>query len=688
MARIPHTLAASSALVGSVVLALAFTVNSSPPIATTAPADARGRLGELVSNLNPRGVSDAFRFPTTESVWRVDDPAQNLVGIWTGTWSGNSFGRNNPGQPAPTSPVSGTWILDLQSVDFAHNTASGTLTWNGRDAFWTYEINPGGNVVATPHDFIPNRTIQFDSTNTTLTSPGLGTGPQFHLTIEGYSHAPNPSDAFYGPRFSVDVFPDSGQVVSMGVGWSAHPYNVANFDTAVSSGVASGDNSPCAPGFTISNVLLPEVTIPFLIPNKPSWHIRYGSLGLNFTTGAAPSNALCEARSNVGSLNVLGAPTALGPFVTFAHSLASVTLTTFRGSAVGSLPACNFLSLSGPRNNCLLNGPFDSNAYYAKWHTEGFTTEVNVLHLAGEPDFLRTGPLTFWVNLSSRGLSPGTKSMESITRGVEPYIHQELITYLPLITTYAIIQDPGRVSLFVTKDDVVGTGESGPGTIVTNIPRSLYYQSDTNPAVILLEPDAGNYKIVVNGVVTGDYALSVSTTRLPANVTREDVAQGSIVQGNSLIYSLRLTATSDGIVHTFNPSPVAFQPLQLVMEDIGSESTLAAVVDSMLHTRDPFPIVNTQNLLSRGSDSRTRVQLLVSNLQLLPGESASAVSAEAMDSANNVYSLAVEDVRSVPNTILSQVTVCLHENLPNGRITIRVGLHGQVTNSGTIMIQR
>ena len=108
----------------------------------------------------------------------------------------------------------------------------------------------------------------------------------------------------------------------------------------------------------------------------------------------------------------------------------------------------------------------------------------------------------------------------------------------------------------------------------------------------------------------------------------------------------------------------------------------------MLHTRDPFPIVNTQNLLSRGSDSRTRVQLLVSNLQLLPGESASAVSAEAMDSANNVYSLAVEDVRSVPNTILSQVTVCLHENLPNGRITIRVGLHGQVTNSGTIMIQR
>lgn len=620
-----------------------------------------------------------------EKALKQVDPAADLVGIWAGTWTGSSFGRNNPGQPQPTAPVAGSWILNLQAVDLVNNTASGTLTWTGKDAFWTYEILPNGLTVPTAHDFIPNRIIKFDSSNTTLISPAPGAGPQFHLTIDGFKNAPNPSDEFYGPWFSVDLFPNTGLVVSAGNGFSAHPYNKENFDTAVSTGTVSGSTNVCEPGQTILNVGLPEVTVPFVIPNKPSWHIRYGALGLNFTTSTPPPNAICEAHSNTGSLKVLGAPTSLGPFLTFAHSVASATLTTFEGSLFSGLSTCNFLSLSGPRNNCLLNGAFKPNTHYVKWHTDGFVTEVNVFRLAGEPDFLRTGPLTFWVDINALQLAPATTWMESVVRAAEPFIHKELIDHLPLITTYAIIQDPGKVSLFVVKDGILGTGKSATGAPVTHIPRSIYYDSDTNPAVILLEPDAGNYKVFVNGISSGDYLLSVSTTKLPANSTEATSVTGNITQGNSIVYDLNLAEAAAGIVQSFNTSPVPFPSMQLIMAAAPSPANSATALDSVLHTRDPFPLVNPTSLM-RGPDLRTRLQLLVSYLRLAPGQGSDAVTVQARDRANNIFALEVEDVREVPSTTLSQVTVRLSEAVPNGPISLRVGVDGKVTDWGTIMI--
>ena len=620
------------------------------------------------------------------AVTAQNDPAQALVGVWTGVWSGSSFGRNNPGQPQPTAPVSGVWILDLQAVDSAHNTASGTLTWTGKDAFWTYEILPNGTTVPTPHDFIPDRIIRFDSSNTTLISPAPGAGPQFHLTIEGFKNKPNPSDSFYGPWFSVDLFPNTGVAASAGVGFSAHPYNSQNFDTAISSGSVNGSTDVCKTGVTVSDVVLPEITNRLPIDNK-DWHLRYAQLKLNFTTVSPPANAVCEAHSNRGTLDILLGPTGFGPYFVVAHTVATATVTIFEGSQVVGLPSCNFLSVSGAKNECLLNGAFKSNTHYLRWHTGGFNTQLNLPGSAGDRDIFGTGPLTFWVDINALQLAPATTWMESVLRAAEPFIHTELIAHLPIIATFSIIEDPGKVSLFVVKDGMFGTGKSGAGPLVNDIPRSFYHDSDTDPAVILLEPDAGNYKIFVNGIESGDYALTVSTTKFPANSAAAANTTGNITQGSSVVYDLNLTATADGIAQSFNSSPVPFPSLQLIKAAPPSPSDSAAALDSILQTRDAFPVVNSKTLIG-GSDLRTRVQLLVSYLRLSPGETISAVTVEARDGANNVYALEVEDVRDVPNSILSQVTVRLSESLPNGPISLRVGLHGKLTDWGTIIIQK
>jgi len=138
-----------------------------------------------------------------------NDAAQQLKGIWSGTWSGNSGGAKGA-----TSPVSGTWILNLQSVDWEHQTASGTLTWNGTDAYWGDE-----NV---PHAVVVNRTLMFNNYNTELSGrrPCID-GVELH--IHG-SKAPYPAELGvvvdrYGPDFHLGFSPDFGSI--SGGSWSA-----------------------------------------------------------------------------------------------------------------------------------------------------------------------------------------------------------------------------------------------------------------------------------------------------------------------------------------------------------------------------------------------------------------------------------------------------------------------------------
>lgn len=131
----------------------------------------------------------------------------------------------------------------------------------------------------------------------------------------------------------------------------------------------------------------------------------------------------------------------------------------------------------------------------------------------------------------------------------------------------------------------------------------------------------------------------------------------------------------------------ASQPLQLLLEEFGPSSNQVAALDSMSFFRDPFPVVNGADLLNRGSDRNTRVIIFTTNLQLAQGETSSSVVVNLVDSNNQSYDIAAEDVRPVPNFDFTQVNFRLPNNLPAGTCTIKVKAHGQVSNAGTIRIR-
>lgn len=110
-------------------------------------------------------------------------------------------------------------------------------------------------------------------------------------------------------------------------------------------------------------------------------------------------------------------------------------------------------------------------------------------------------------------------------------------------------------------------------------------------------------------------------------------------------------------------------------------SSRAAALDSVTLVREPLAVVSRRNF---STDGRTRLSLFGINMDLLPAEDASAVTATARDSQSRTYALKVESVGklSVPTLdSLTQVVVRLPDGLAQaGDVWISVTLRGKTSN--------
>lgn len=137
---------------------------------------------------------------------------------------------------------------------------------------------------------------------------------------------------------------------------------------------------------------------------------------------------------------------------------------------------------------------------------------------------------------------------------------------------------------------------------------------------------------------------------------------------------------------TPTPTPAPTGSPRLVMDELGFRPDQATALDSVLLLKAPIPVINPTNLFTSGSDRNTRITVFATDLQLAPGETSSAVLVNLVDSANQSFDVAAEDVRPIPNVPFTQITFRLPNNLAGGKCTIRLKVHGQITNAGTIRI--
>jgi len=187
----------------------------------------------------------------------------------------------------------------------------------------------------------------------------------------------------------------------------------------------------------------------------------------------------------------------------------------------------------------------------------------------------------------------------------------------------------------------------------------------------------GNYSVSLGvGANTDVFLRAYKSTYIFNPISSEFVAFGGFPLVGTI--TRNLTGTS----FPFSILIFALPPI-LLTED---NSLNALAVDSVTHARDPFPLTNDNYF---GSDKRTRLTLLLVDLELFSGETLSIITAQAVDAQAKSYSLAVEDLRKVPNVPwMSQLTVRLPSELAGvTSVTVTVSARGQVSNGAKVRLK-
>ena len=195
---------------------------------------------------------------------------------------------------------------------------------------------------------------------------------------------------------------------------------------------------------------------------------------------------------------------------------------------------------------------------------------------------------------------------------------------------------------------VSGTAASVAGNIANGRPCNLSSQ----PYVTIQRIHQHTMEVAANSA--GELWLLVGTD--------------SGFEGRTTLYyqriDVKLTPVGTGAAPTLLPMVNGFE---------------AVALDSVTFARNPFPAINTHNF---SADNRTRVMLFARDLELLPGETASAVTAEAEDFQGRTYPVTVEYAGRVPNfDWLTQINVKLPDELyQKTGCLIRVKWHGLYSN--------
>jgi len=176
------------------------------------------------------------------------------------------------------------------------------------------------------------------------------------------------------------------------------------------------------------------------------------------------------------------------------------------------------------------------------------------------------------------------------------------------------------------------------------------------------DPTESDPVVVSGATVTVDHSLTLKARAFRSGFSTSDV--------KSAVYTV-----------------VAMPPLQLLLDSSGPALDQAAALEALRFLRDPFPVLSPDNLLNLGSDKNTRVVVFVNNILLAPGEGFPPVVVSLVDNNSQMFDVAAEDVRFIPNLEFVQVTFRLPNNLAVGSCTLQIKAQGRMSNTGTIRIR-
>jgi len=225
-----------------------------------------------------------------------------------------------------------------------------------------------------------------------------------------------------------------------------------------------------------------------------------------------------------------------------------------------------------------------------------------------------------------------------------------------------VVTNPGSATMWTA-----GSNQ----TVTWNVANTASAPINCANVRLLLSVDGGSsFPFILASSTPNAGAATVSIPNTPTSTARIKVeAVGNIFFNISL--------------PNFTITPNLTAPPMLLTE---GNTNRAIALDSVTFLRDPFPLTNLNNF---SFDQRTRIILFAVGLELMPGEDASVVTAQAEDVGHRIYPLKTEYIARVPGfDWLTEVSLRLPDDFLNpGDVLVSVNLRGAVSNKAIIGIR-
>ncbi len=364
---------------------------------------------------------------------------------------------------------------------------------------------------------------------------------------------------------------------------------------------------------------------------------------------------------------------------------------TFNVSATGNAPLSyqwerNTVNIAGANSSSFTiasTSLADNGARFRCVVTNGFGTATSndaTLTVTAPPN-ISTNPLDQTVtqgqpatfNVSATGSTPLSYQWERNTVNIAGANSSSFT-----IASTSLADNGARFRCVVTNG--FGTATSNEATLTVTAPPNI----STNPLdQTVTQGQPATFNVSATGSTPLSYQWQRNTVNIAgANSSSFTIASTSLADNGA---RFRCVVTNGFGTATSNEATLTVQPPPPMLQT--EENTDHAIAfDSVTMLRDPFPLTNTSNF---SSDNRTRVMLFAVNVDLLPGENSSSVTAVAEDAQMNLYPLTVEYVGTVPGlSWLTEVVVVLPGNLPASQdVLMSLTWHASTSNKARIRIR-
>jgi glucose/arabinose dehydrogenase len=218
-----------------------------------------------------------------------------------------------------------------------------------------------------------------------------------------------------------------------------------------------------------------------------------------------------------------------------------------------------------------------------------------------------------------------------------------------------------------------GSATSNEATLTVNAPPSITGQPASQTVT---QGQPATFTVTAAGSTPLSYQWQRNQVDINGATSSSYTIASASLSDNGAKFRCVITNPFGGA--TSNEATLTVQPpAPFLLTEEGSDSAIALA--SVATFRDPFPLLDPFNF---SSDSRTRLMFFGINLDLLPGELSTVLTARAEDAQLNVYPMSVEFVGKVPGyDWLTELVLRLPDNLPTGQdVWVSVTLHGQTSN--------